>query len=243
MGTSLLRSFPGPDNKETFLKLNVAMRTDFALSNPSLSPSSPKDGDPVTFSVALTALSSTIPYTQKLSEMVIASVDGVKIGTMFLNYAGPTGTSIIVSTTSPWTATGGAHTIKWHLIIMYDDPNLVLIDPDLTNNEVSLSFSVTTSETTTAIISETTATTTSQTTSTISPSILGYPLESTTIGLALIAICGIVIAAVLMMRRMRKGTGKAKTTTTSAPTKFCLNCGKTMAPSAMYCGNCGAKQE
>jgi len=134
--------FPGPDNKEIAVKLNAAMRTDFALSSPSLSPPAPKTGDSVTFSVVLTALSSTIPFTQKLSEMAKASLDGTQISVESLNYLGPTGTPMTVSTATPWAATEGAHTITWSLIIMYDDPDLVLIDPDLSNNEVSLSFSV-----------------------------------------------------------------------------------------------------
>nr|MDO8135096.1 zinc ribbon domain-containing protein [Candidatus Njordarchaeum guaymaensis] len=137
--------FPGPDNEEIAVKLNVAMRTDFALSSPSLSPPAPKTGDSVTFSVVLTALSSTIPFTQKLSEMAKASLDGTQISVESLNYLGPTGTPMTVSTATPWTATEGAHTITWSLIIMYDDPDLVLIDPDSSNNKVSLSFSVSSS--------------------------------------------------------------------------------------------------
>jgi len=130
-------SFPGPENKVTNVQLTVQSAmpgiTDWRLSNPSLSPSAPNVGDPVTFHVALTVLSSNQPYPQ--SATVLAQIDGGIVGGGTVDYPGPTGNSMDLYSTPPWTATVGTHTITWKVTSGSQDP-------DTSNNQVSLSFLV-----------------------------------------------------------------------------------------------------
>ncbi len=110
--------------------------TDWALSNPTLSPSSPRDGDSVTFRVILQALSTTLPYPQGVK--VVASLDGISIAGGSLNYLGPTGNSMTVSSSPPWTAREGTHMVTW----VVDPSPYAYNDPNRVNNEASLTFTV-----------------------------------------------------------------------------------------------------
>lgn len=129
--------FPGPDNMATSVQLIVRSagpgQTDWRLSNPSLSPSSPNAGDPVTFGVVVTASSTSEPYPQTIT--LIARLDGNPIGGGTAEYPGPTGRPMNVYSTPPWPATPGTHTITWQITSGLPDPNLG-------NNEVSLVFTV-----------------------------------------------------------------------------------------------------
>lgn len=129
--------FPGPDNRAIIVQLIVEPSappaTDWALSNPTLSPPSPNAGDPVTFSVVLRALSSTQPYPQSLT--MVAELDGVQIGGGPVSYPGPTGGPVTAHTTPPWTATAGTHAITWFVAPGTPDPNPA-------NNEASRTFTV-----------------------------------------------------------------------------------------------------
>lgn len=129
--------FPGPDNKATSVQLVVQSATpgvtDWVLLNPSLSPATPHVGDPVTFHVTLAALSTNQPYPQSVT--VLAQIDSDMVGGGTVDYPGPTGSSIDLYSTPPWTATVGAHTITWKVTSGSEDPNT-------SNNQVSLSFSV-----------------------------------------------------------------------------------------------------
>ncbi|MEM2896952.1 MAG: hypothetical protein QXG01_05205 [Candidatus Bathyarchaeia archaeon] len=110
--------------------------TDWELSNPTLTPSAPKVGDSVTFKVRLRALGTTSPYPQAVK--IVAILDGTAISGGTINYPGPTGLMMTVSSTPPWKAKEGAHTITWIVDPSpygYDDPNRF-------NNEVSLPFTV-----------------------------------------------------------------------------------------------------
>jgi len=127
--------FPGPDNRATTVQVVVqaaAPATDWALSNPRLSPALPNSGDPVTFEVTLVALSTNQPYPQSVD--IIARLDGAVISGGTVGYPGPTGIPATVGSEPPWPATPGTHTITWS-VASGSDPN-----PG--NNEVSKTFAV-----------------------------------------------------------------------------------------------------
>jgi hypothetical protein len=110
--------------------------TDWALSNPTLSPPSPREGDPVTFSAVLQVLSTTPSYP--LTVNVVALLDGVTIAGGSVNYLGPDRLPMTVHSTTPWTAMEGAHTITW----VADPSPYAYNDLNRANNEASLTFTV-----------------------------------------------------------------------------------------------------
>jgi len=116
--------------------LSAIPTTDWELFNPTLTPSSPKVGDAVTFKVGLRTLSTTSPYPQAVR--VVAILDGRIISGGTITYPGPTGQIMIVSSTPPWIAEEGTHTITW----IVDPSPYSYNDPNRLNNEVSLSFTV-----------------------------------------------------------------------------------------------------
>lgn len=116
--------------------LPVMLTTDWELSSPTLAPSAPKVGDAVTFTVRLRALSTTFLYPQAVG--IVAVLDGAAISGGTISYPGPTGLIITVSSTPPWKAKEGMHTITWIVDPLPYDYN----DPNRLNNEVSLSFTV-----------------------------------------------------------------------------------------------------
>jgi len=116
--------------------LAAAPITDWSLSNPTMNPSSPKIGDPTTFSVVLRALSTNQPYPQ--SVRVAAILDGTFLGSGTLSYPGPTGMLMTVTLTTPWIATEGHHTMLWTA----DPSPYSYQDPYRYNNEATLSFTV-----------------------------------------------------------------------------------------------------
>jgi hypothetical protein len=126
------------DSIETPCMLNVVPppQTDWSLSNPSVVPSSPKAEDPVTFKASLQSLSTSQPYPQSVK--VVIYLDGAPISGGSLNYPGPTGIPMIVSSTPPWTATEGTHT----LLFIVDPAPHAYNDPNTANNKLSLTFSV-----------------------------------------------------------------------------------------------------
>jgi hypothetical protein len=129
--------FPGPGNKAINVQLVVQAaapaQTDWALSNPTLSPASPNVGDPVTFYVGLAVLSTNQPYPQ--SATILATVDGTSVGGGTVTHPGPTGIPATVSSAPPWTATAGTHTLVWTVSSGVSDPNL-------SNNQISRIFTV-----------------------------------------------------------------------------------------------------
>ncbi|MEM3521509.1 MAG: hypothetical protein QXD78_00455 [Candidatus Bathyarchaeia archaeon] len=130
---------PGVGFRVTNVMLTVlpaVATTDWALSNPTLTPSAPKVGDSVTFKVSLRALSTTSPYPQAVR--IVAILDGTVISGGTISYPGPTGLMMTVSSTPPWKAKEGTHTITWIVDPSPYDYN----DPNRLNNEVSLSFTV-----------------------------------------------------------------------------------------------------
>jgi hypothetical protein len=116
---------------------------DWALSNPSLSPSSPNVGDPVTFNVALTQTSSDWPGS--LSVGVKVQLDSSPFDTVWIyqNQPGPipVGTTETAST-KPWTATAGTHSVTWTLLFFGGDETVILADPTPNDDNASLQFSV-----------------------------------------------------------------------------------------------------
>ncbi len=109
--------------------------TDWAVLSVSLSPSAPKVGDPVTFSMAMTALTSPGSFPQSFS--AVCELDGASCGGGSLTYPGPTGTPFTVSTQTPWIATPGTHTLTWGVGTIP-----VGLDPNTSNNAMSKSFTV-----------------------------------------------------------------------------------------------------
>lgn len=116
---------------------------DWALSNPSLSPPSPKVGDPVTLNVALTQVSSD--WAGSLSVGVNVELDGSPFEMVWIyqNQPGPipVGTTKTVST-KPWTATAGTHSVTWTLEFFGGDQTVILADPTPSDENASLQFSV-----------------------------------------------------------------------------------------------------
>lgn len=116
---------------------------DWALSNPSLSPPSPKVGDLATFNVIVTQLSSNWPGS--LSLRLDVKLDGNTFDGIWVytNQPGPIPVGITKTvSTKPWTATAGAHLVTWRLTFFGGDETVVITDPNGGNNEASLQFSV-----------------------------------------------------------------------------------------------------
>jgi hypothetical protein len=116
---------------------------DWALSNPSLSPPSPKAGDSVTFSVVAKQVSSNWQGSL-VGVWVAAKLDGNVLETVFAvqNQPGPIPAGFTKTvTTKPWTATAGTHQVTWTLGFAGGDETVILSDPN-PNNESSLQFSV-----------------------------------------------------------------------------------------------------
>lgn len=109
--------------------------TDWAVLSVSLSPSAPNVGDPVTFSMVMTAVSSPGPFPQNFA--AVCAVDGVSCGSGSFTYPGPVGTPFTVSTQTPWVATVGAHKLSWGVATVP-----VGLDPNKGNNVMSKSFMV-----------------------------------------------------------------------------------------------------
>ena len=107
--------------------------TDWELSSPTLSPASPNVGDAVTFNVVLRVMSTNQPYPQSFT--IAAQLDGVTIAGGSRSYPGPTGSTMNVYSTPPWTATAGSHTIVWQVSGAVSDPNTA-------NNVVTRTFTV-----------------------------------------------------------------------------------------------------
>ena len=117
---------------------------DWALSNPSLSPSSPKVGDLTTFNVVVTQLSSNWPGWQTVYLNV--KLDGNAFDTVWVyNYQpGPISVGITKTvSTKPWTATEGVHLVTWQLMFVGGDGAVAVNDPFPNNNQASLQFLVT----------------------------------------------------------------------------------------------------
>lgn len=110
--------------------------TDWAVLSVSLSPSAPQVGDPVTFKMVMTALSSPGPFPQSFSALCV--IDGASCGGGSLTYPGPAGTPFPVSTQTTWIATLGKHTLAWGVATIP-----VGLDPNKGNNAMSTSFTVT----------------------------------------------------------------------------------------------------
>jgi hypothetical protein len=130
-----------PDCKVTGPKPATTYYTiDWALSNPSLSPPSPKVGDLATFNVVVTQVSSDWPGA--LTVRLDVKLDGNQFDGMWVyqNQPIPVGITKTVST-KPWSATAGAHLVTWRLTFFGGDETVVITDPN-PNNEASLQFSV-----------------------------------------------------------------------------------------------------
>lgn len=110
--------------------------TDWDLSNPTMTPASPKVGDSVTFSIILRAFSSSQAFPQ--SVRVAAALDGTLLGYGTVSYPGPLGFPMSVSVTTPWLATEGSHTVFWTA----DPSPYSYNDPNRYNNQASMTFSV-----------------------------------------------------------------------------------------------------
>lgn len=115
---------------------------DWALSNPTLSPPSPKVGDSVTFNVVATQVSSDWPGSLSVGVKVALDGDPFDMVWIYQNQPGPipVGTSKTAST-KPWTATAGTHSVTWALLFFGGNETVILADPTKDDN-ASLQFSV-----------------------------------------------------------------------------------------------------
>jgi ribosomal protein L40E len=120
----------------------ASFQTDWALSNPTISPAHPGVGDRVAFGVTLTALSSNAGYPQTVR--FTFALDGTHVffdyGTY--DYPGPTGNPVQleagIDPREVWLATSGSHVVEWTV----EPVGLMKTDPNTVNNHVSLPFSV-----------------------------------------------------------------------------------------------------
>jgi hypothetical protein len=109
-----------------------AVQTDWAVLSVGMTPITPRAGDSVAFGMVMTALSTTGGYPQTVG--VECQIDGGSCGAGTVTYPGPTGVQFTVSTTTPWPATVGSHTLTWR-VSTADDPNPA-------NNMMSTTFTV-----------------------------------------------------------------------------------------------------
>jgi hypothetical protein len=95
----------------------MSFQTDWALSNPTMSPAHPKVGDRVSFAVTLTALSSNAGYPQRVRYTF--ALDGTHIFFDYgeYDYPGPTGNPTRleagIDPREIWLATAGSHLVEW----------------------------------------------------------------------------------------------------------------------------------
>jgi len=109
--------------------------TDWAVTSVVFSPPNPQVGDPVTFSMVVTALSSQGSFPQHFA--AVCMIDGISCGSGSFTYPGPLGTQMTMSTQTPWTATAGTHTLTWGVATIP-----VGQDPNKSNNAMSKTFTV-----------------------------------------------------------------------------------------------------
>jgi hypothetical protein len=230
---------------------------DWALSNPSMSPPSPKVGDQVTFNVDVTQLSSD--WAGGLGWALIVKLDGNAFYHLEKQYPGPVpvGTTETVHT-DPWTATGGTHSVTWQLIWSGGDETVILMDPNSSNQQASLQFSV--SPSTTSIQTLTQVPTTTQAGATVTPTstIIQTVTQTPTGGgpflalgqtdlliIGLMAAALILMAALVLRRRRRTSHPAVRTPSASARivTGFCMNCGAPLERGKPFCGSCGKPVE
>ena len=119
-----------------FTTLPAAVSTDWGVTSVSASPSSPRVGDPVIFSMTFLALSSSGSFPQGV--MVGFAVDGTVYATGTFSYPGPTSLPATVSSETPWTATLGTHTLTGGVATIPAGN-----DPNTGNNVMSITFTVT----------------------------------------------------------------------------------------------------
>jgi hypothetical protein len=139
---------------------------DWALSNPSLSPSSPKVGDLVTFDITVNQLSSNWPGW--LTVYLNVKLDGNAFDTVWVynNQPGPIPVGITKTvSTKPWTATEGTHLVTWQLMFAGGDGTVVITDPFPYNNQASLLLSVSAATSTPTVTQTITQTVTQTSTS------------------------------------------------------------------------------
>lgn len=110
-------------------------QTDWAVTAVDVSPSAPTVGDQVTFSVVITALSSTGPFPQNAE--VGGMLDSEVWDSGVVRYPGPIGYQFTVTSQKRWMATGGGHTFTVGVATVPRG-----LDPNPSNNMMSKSFNV-----------------------------------------------------------------------------------------------------
>ena len=223
---------------------------DWALSNPSLSPNSPKVGDLVTFNIVVSQVSSDWPGSLTVAVKVI--LDGSQFDYLWVyeDQVIPTGLTKSVST-KPWTATAGAHLVTWELTFFGGDETVILRDPSVANNEASFQVVVTAASSTIRTVTQVQATTltmTARQSSTKGAATFTIRNGDLIIVGAIAAIAIVIVSYVTTLRRHRHAPYVSPPTpTTGGPTVatagFCVNCGAALKPDVKFCGACGERVE
>ena len=111
--------------------------TDWELTKPFVHPAKPKAADAIYFSAILRALSTNRPFPQTVGiEVLGPSI----VGSIGVTYAGPVGSAMKIKTTGTWKLKAG----KYKVFLVADSPPPYHYnDPNRTNNQATISFTVT----------------------------------------------------------------------------------------------------
>ncbi len=111
--------------------------TDWELTKPLVNPAKPKAGDAVYFGAILRALSTNRLFPQTVGiEVLGPSI----VGSFGVTYAGPVGSAMKIKTTGTWKLKAG----KYKVFLIADaPPPYHYNDPDRSNNQATISFTVT----------------------------------------------------------------------------------------------------
>ncbi len=111
--------------------------TDWELTKPFVNPAKPKAGNSVYFGAILRALSTNRPFPQTVGiEVLGPSI----VGSIGVTYAGPVGSAMNIKTTGTWKLKAGKYKV---FLIADSPPPYHYNDPNRTNNQATISFTVT----------------------------------------------------------------------------------------------------
>lgn len=122
------------EGQQPSLPPSGGLSTDWSVGAIWLSPSDPQPGGEVRFQAEISALTSDRGFPQRVG--IAVYLDGQLIG------GGPIlipqqGVAVTVSTTTPWTAISGSHTVSF-----LADPRSLYDDPNTGNNRGEFSFTI-----------------------------------------------------------------------------------------------------
>jgi len=249
----------------TFATLAGIGSTDWAMLSAGPTPSSPHVGDSVVFHASMTVMSTTVAFPQSVG--VECQVDGVSCGSGQVDFPGPTGAPLTVSTETPWTATAGAHTLTWRIYGAFNDPNPQndMVSTTFTVESAETSISTQTSETQSLSAVQSTTTTSAQATTQVQQTLTTAPpqtivqtvtqTQNPQLGfleilqqnsLATIGLLGLLLLVAVAFAFRRRSTASQsphQPLTPASPQKavFCGHCGSRNPFTSEFCSKCGSK--